>query len=47
MSALPHRVLHQQPESQLQTQLTGLWSLSRRLRHIAAIVGNEGGAPVD
>jgi hypothetical protein len=35
MTALPQRVvLHQQLGSQLQTQLNGLWTLSRRLRLI-------------
>jgi hypothetical protein len=35
MTALPHRVvLHQQLESQLQTQLSGLRMRSRRLRPI-------------
>jgi hypothetical protein len=36
MIALPHRVRHQQFGAQLQIQLNGLWTLSRRLRPIRA-----------
>lgn len=36
MIALPHRVRHQQFGAQLQTQLNGLWTLSRKLRPIGA-----------